>query len=766
MARKMRLTLGAAVVGMLVTASQISAKGSQHQSEAELSRRIDALIDQMTVEEKAAQLQVQFVMPMPGGTTPDQRAEKGVGAFLFISDPAEANRLQRMAMEKSRLRIPLLFAYDINHGLATIFPVPIASAASWDPAMVERNEAIAAREGRAVGIHWTFGPVADIARDPRWGRIVEGPGEDPYLASAIVSAQVRGFQGPRIGTPGRLIAGPKHFAGYGAALGGRDFDEANVSDADLWNIHLPPFKAAIDAGAGNIMTAYMALNGIPASGNRWLLTEVLRDQWGFKGWVVSDNEAVKNLRTHGLSQNSQQSAQIALAAGVDMEMTFANSAFSNLPKALAERSITTQQLDTAVRRILEAKLRMGLFEHPYVDAIAATKILRAPQHLQAAQLAAERSAVLLKNENGLLPLDRDTVSSIAVIGTLADSPRDPLGAWVFPQNNPVKQTILAGIREKLGTRVKVTYSPGVAMAKRLYPSPFEMMEKGPTRPAPQDDTSGIAEAVSTARAADATIVVVGEGHEMIGEGGSRSSLDLPGRQQELLDAVVATGKPVVVVLMNGRPLDLKETKAQAILDIWYPGSRGGAATANLLFGDAVPGGKLPFTWPRNAAQLPIYYSRLTSHDPRNADRRYWNEPNSPAYPFGHGLSYTSFSYSNLRVTPATIVAGQSVTVSVDLKNTGSHTGDEVAQLYVHQKAGTAARPIRELKGFQRISLKPGAMRTLTFTLGPNELRYWNAAKRESVIDTAEFDLAVGGDSTAPFAATFSVVAPRQTGRPK
>lgn len=453
---------------MLMAAGQTSAKDSKPQFAAAMSERIDALIGQMTVEEKAAQLQLQFVMPMPGGTKPDERAEKGVGAFLFVSDPVEANRLQQIAMEKSRLRIPLFFAYDINHGLATIFPVPIASAASWDPAMVERNEAIAAREGRAVGIHWTFGPVADIARDPRWGRIVEGPGEDPYLASAIVNAQVCGFQGPRIGTPGRLIAGAKHFAGYGAALGGRDFDEANVSDADLWNVHFPPFKAAIDAGAGNIMSAYMALNGIPASGNHWLLTEVLRNKWGFKGWVVSDNEAVKNLRTHGLSQNSQQSAELALAAGVDMEMTFANSAFSNLPKAFAEGRVNLQLLDNAVRRILEAKIRMGLFERPYVDAAAAAKILRAPEHLKAAQLAAERSAVLLKNENGLLPLDREKVNSIAVIGTLADSPRDPLGPWVFPQNDPAKQSILAGIREKLGSGVNVTYSPGVAMTKRLY----------------------------------------------------------------------------------------------------------------------------------------------------------------------------------------------------------------------------------------------------------------------------------------------------------
>lgn len=635
----------------------------------------------MTPEEKAAQITTAFALPQMQESI-DRGAATGSGSFLFVTDPKETNRLQRLAREKSRLKIPILFGFDVIHGLATIFPVPIGMAASWDPAFAERAQAIAGAEARAVGIHWAFAPMIDIARDPRWGRIVEGAGEDPYLGSVMAAAQVRGFQGPRIGTPGRIIAGPKHFAAYGAALGGRDYDEVNASDNELWNVHLPTFQAAIDAGAGNIMTAYMGVNGIPATGNRWLLRDVLRDRLGFKGWVVSDADAVKNLATHGLA----------------------------------------------------------------VDA-------------QDARIAAERSAVLLKNEGGLLPLDRAKLRSVAVIGSLADSPVDSNGPWVFPQNNPASQSLLDGIRSKLGSSVRVTYAAGVTLPQRLNPSPFAAMSGKVKRPEPSDDRTGILEAVQAAAQSDVAIIVVGETAEMIGESASRSSLDLPGRQQELLDAVVATGKPVVVVLLNGRPLDLKETRAPAILDLWFPGSRGGDAAANLLFGDAVPGGKLPFTWPRNVGQVPLVYSRLISHDPKNADKRYWNELNSPVHPFGFGLSYTTFAYSNLRVDKAQIAPGASLTVSVDLRNTGSRTADEVAQLYLHQKSGSAARPVRALKGFRRVTPKPGEMRTLSFRLGPDELRYWNAASRDWVIDEAPFVVAVGGDSTVPFGAEFVIKKP-------
>lgn len=758
-AKAARLALLASSFIVLAAASSEAAAGSASsapsQDEKAIRARADALVAQMTPEEKAAQLTTLFALP-PMQKLVDQRAASGGGSFLFVTDPKETNRLQHLAVERSRLKIPLLFGFDVVHGLTTIFPVPIGQAASWDPQMIERNQAIAAAEARAVGIHLAFGPMIDIARDARWGRIVEGAGEDPYLGSAIAAAQVRGFQGPAIGTPGHVIAGPKHFAAYGAAVGGRDYEEANVSDADMWNVYLPPFEAAVKAGAGNIMSAYMPINGIPATANHWLLTDVLRKTWGFKGWVVSDSEAVNSLRTHGFAKDAEEAAARAISAGLDMEMALFNPAMNQLPKAIAAGQVSSAQVDDAVRRVLEAKLRMGLFENPYVDEARAARVIAAPEHRTAARLAAERSAVLLKNEGALLPLDGEKLRTVAVIGPLANSPRDTAGPWVFPQNRPPMESILDGIKARLGTKVAVSYAPGVAMPKRVNPSPFDSINGTIERPAPTSDAQGIEDAVNLARGADVAVVVVGEALDMIGEKASRSSLDLPGRQQELLDAVVAAGKPTIVVVMNGRPLDLKNTKAAAILDVWYPGSEGGKATANLLFGDAVPGGKLPFTWARNAGQLPAYYAHMASHEPLGATTRYWNESNAPTYPFGYGLSYTSFAYSNLKVDRTVIVPGDTITVSVDLKNTGSRTGDEVAQLYIHQRTGTSARPVRELKGFRRVTLKPGATQTLKFTLTPAELRYWNAAAHDWVQDSSTFDVWVGGNSEAQLAGTFAV----------
>jgi beta-glucosidase len=761
------LLLAAACVASIIQAdafaqgTQSPGKGNSFvtPSEKDIRVRVDALLAQMTPEEKAGQLNILFALPIPQMMKGiDAKVlNGGTGALLFVTDPKETNRLQRIAVEQSRLKIPLLFGFDVIHGLTTIFPVPIGTAASWDPGSVERAEALAAREARAVGIHWTFGPMLDIARDPRWGRIVEGAGEDPYLASAMAAAHVRGLQGAAIGSPTHIIAGPKHFVGYGASLGGRDYDEVSLSDSELWNVYLPPFKAAIDAGAGNIMSAYMGLNGIPAAGNHWLLTDVLRKQWGFKGFVVSDNEGVSNLKVHGFAADDVQAAARALDAGVDMAMALVDPSYSRLPKAIEGGQVSAAQLDDAVRRILEMKLRMGLFENPYVDENRAAALLGSKANREVARITAERSAVLLRNEQNLLPLDRHAVRSIAVIGPLADAARDLLGPWVFNQNRPPMSSILAGVKEKVGPNVRVDFTPGVALPKRVNASPFATITGEVTRPEPQGgDSAGIAQAVTMARSADVAILVLGEGQDMSGETASRSTLDLPGRQQELLDAVVATGKPVVVLLVNGRPLDLKDSKASAILDIWYPGSEAGSAAANLLFGDATPGGKLPFTWPRNVGQVPMIYAHLTSHDPKNADKRYWNETNEPAWRFGHGLSYSTFAYTDVRLSAQTIKAGGSLTVSVDLTNTGKRIADEVAQLYIHQENGTAARPVRELKGFQRVTLKPGERRTLTFGLGPAELRYWNAARRDWTIDPARFDVAVGGSSAASFSARFSI----------
>lgn len=729
--------------------------------QADPGKRAKALLAKMTLEEKVGQLSQYFYVPgVPSLSKPiEARIEQGgVGALLFVTDPKEINRLQMIAVERSRLKIPLLFGFDVIHGLRTIMPMPVGMAASWDPDLVERGQAVAAAEARASGLHWTFAPMVDISLDARWGRRAEGAGEDPYLGAAMAAAQVRGFQGDQVGAPGKIIAGPKHFAGYGAALGGRDYDEAEISDNQLWNVYLPPFKAAVDAGAGNIMSAYMALNGVPASGDRWLLTDVLRKQWGFKGFVVSDADAVSSLTVHGLSDGPSDAARRALKAGVNMEMISPGkpSVMPNLTEEIAAGRLSVAELDAAVGPILEAKFKMGLFDNPYVDPDKTAAVLEDPAHRSFARLAAERSAVLLKNDEGLLPLAADKTQSIALIGPLADSPRDTLGPWVFAMNRPRGVSILAALRAKLGERVKIDYVEGVRLPDRVFPSMFAAMEPKVAR-APIDETAEIARAVAAAKAADVAVLVLGEGQDMNGEGASRASLSLPGRQQDLLDAVAAAGKPVIVLLMSTRPLSLGDARPQAILDLWYPGSEGGAAAANLLFGDAVPGGKLPFTWIRSAAQAPATYAALISHEPAKAHERYWDGSSAPTYPFGFGLSYSRFAYANLRVDKSSYRIGETVRVSVDLTNVGARAADEVAQLYIHQRSGSASRPVRELKGFQRIALKPGETRTLQFTLRPAELRYWSAAIRGWTQEASVFDVWVGGDSTASLAGQFAVV---------
>ena len=452
-----------------------------------------------------------------------------IGSLLFVTDPAEINRLQRLVVDGNRHGIPALFAFDVIHGFRTILPVPIAMAASWDPGTIARGQAVAAREARAVGIHWTFAPMVDIARDPRWGRIIEGAGEDPFLGSAVAVAQVRGFQGEWLGAPDGVIAGPKHFAGYGAALGGRDYDEVNLSDSELWNTYFPPFRAAVEAGAGNVMTAYMTLNGIPATGNRWLFTDVLRDLWGFEGFVVSDANAARSLETHGFAADLPDAAARAIDAGLDMEMAMTEPAYAHLPAGLARGVVDEATLDASVRRVLEAKLRMGLFDDPYVDEARAAEVLDDPAHREVARVAAERSAVLLRNEGDLLPLDADSLGSIAVIGPLADSRRDTLGPWCFDFDLDETVTVLAGIRDRVGDGVDVRHAPGVRPQQRLFPSIFEVFGRNvPVDPEGFDDEAELRRAADLARESDVAVVVVGEWQNQVGEQASRSSLELAG----------------------------------------------------------------------------------------------------------------------------------------------------------------------------------------------------------------------------------------------
>jgi len=709
--------------------------------------RADALIARMTLEEKAGQLIHPFYVPGPLGDAIDQGIAQGlVGGVGYLMDAASFNRLQRIAINQSRLAIPLLNCIDVLHGYRTIFPVPIGMAAMWDPKSYEEAQAIAAREARASGVTVTYSPMLDISRDPRWGRMVEGAGEDPYLASLVASAQVRGLQGARVGE--RLIACMKHFAGYGAPLGGRDYGEVDLSESDLWNIYFPPFEAAVRTGVGGVMNAYMALNGVPAAGNAWLLNEVLRKTWGFDGLVISDANTVTNLTTQGLARDAEDAAARALNAGLDAELAFGPSAMSQLPKAVAAGTVDVEVLDAAVRRVLLAKLRLGLFETPYTDESAALRIANDPVHRVLARCVGERAAVLLRNEGGLLPLKEH--QRFAVLGPLADSRRDILGNWVFVADHAETISVLDGLRLRLGPDAHIAFQPGVLLPPRKHPSPFAKLDPPPPDHGAFDETAEMSKALAAAHAADVVILVLGEGQNMSGESASYSTLELPGTQKQLLEAVVNTGKPVVLLLMSARPLDLRwaSENVSAIMQIWHPGTRGGEAVANLLFGDAVPGGKLPYTWPRHVGQIPMVYSQRKSHAPGTESQRYWNEESTPLFAFGYGLSYSSFEFSNIRLDRSMVMIGETAWVSADLTNKGQMAADEVAQLYIHQRYGSTSRPARELKGFERVTLPAGKTRTLRFKLGPAELRYWSTPVRDWVQEPAVFDLWIGGDSAA------------------
>jgi len=736
-------------------------------SSAQVSPKASDLLRQMTLEEKIAQLSQLPGIPIEEfkeqvGAPPEEIARKyGAGSVLWVSNPKEINRWQHIAVDESRLHIPILFGLDVIHGYHTIFPSPIAMASSWDPKMVEGAQAVAAKEARAAGIAWTFGPMVDIARDARWGRMVEGAGEDPYLGAAMARAQVLGFQGPQLGAPDHVLACVKHFAGYGAADGGRDYDSAYVPEEEMWNVYLPPFKAAADAGVGTFMSAYMDLNDVPASGNRWLLHDVLRDAWHYKGFVVSDANAVHSLIVHGYARDGQDATQKAFSAGLNMDMA-SGTYLKYLAAEVRAGRVPMKQIDDAVLPILEAKIKLGLFEHPYVDESRMEQVLNAPEHAQLARTAATRSVVLLRNEQNLLPLDKTKIKSIAVIGPLADAQLDLVDMWGSLVKPGPTVSILEGIKNKVGDAVQVEFAHGPNI-RRDIPSFFENVPMVKVKEQPkqtaEEARKAFYDAVAAAQRSDVAVLVLGEIALMSGEAASRSSLKLSGGQQELLEAVAATGKPVVLVLVTGRPLEITwaAEHVPAILEAWYPGSQGGNGIADVLFGDANPAGHLPVSWPRTTGQLPLYYNHNRTQRPEDAPdftSRYWDVLTSPLYPFGYGLSYTTFSFDNLKTSMAQAKVGSSLDVSVDVSNTGGRAGDAVVQLYIHQRAGSASRPVRQLKGFQRVNLAAGAKQTLHFTLGPDELRFWSPAKKAWVVEPEEFDVWVGEDSTAKLHAEF------------
>ena len=730
-------------------------------SEAEVAKRVEAILGRLNLDEKIGQLTQLGGADFAKGPKPEDIIRKGgAGSVLWLNNTKKFNFLQKIAVEESPSKIPLLFALDVIHGYHTIFPVPLAMASSWDPSVAERAQTMAAREARAAGLHWTFGPMLDIARDARWGRIVEGAGEDPCLGAAMAAAQVHGFQGTYPGSPDHVVACAKHFAGYGAADGGRDYDPVYLPENQLRNVYFPPFEAAVKAGVGTFMSAYMDLNDVPASGNRFLLHDVLRGEWGFKGFVVSDAFAVASLVVQGFARNRRDAAFRALSAGLNMDMA-SNTYPENLAGLVKDSTLKEADIDAAVRPILAIKIRMGLFEQPYVDESKLSQVIALPEHRKEARLAAQRSMVLLRNEGGLLPLAK-SLKNVAVIGPLADSKEATEGSWMVFGHTPAAITVVEGIRAKL-PGAKVEYAPGSEIHRDIT-SEFDDMIGGAKKviQTPQQAEAAFQKAVATARRADVIVMVLGENADMAGEAASRASLDLPGQQEELLKAVVALGKPVVLVLLNGRPLSIgwAAENVPAILEAWEPGSEGGNAIADILFGDVNPGGKLPVTFPRKGSHAPLYYARNLTHSPEGSPKyrsRYWDGPTTPLYPFGFGLSYTTFSITNLKVSAPQVKMGKTVTVTADVKNTGSVVGDEVVQLYIHQKAGSDSRPMRELKGFERVTLKPAETKRVTFSLGSAELGYWSTNAGKWVQDAEAFDIWIGADSLATLHADLKVV---------
>jgi beta-glucosidase len=727
---------------LILSVSSVPRVAAQRKSANDVEQRINALLAQMTLAEKLGQLQ-QLDGEANGNYRPEHldMVRKGLlGSTLNVRGAQKTNELQRIAVTESRLKIPLIFGFDVIHGYRTIFPVPLGEASSWDPKAAERAASIAAAESRATGVHWTFAPMVDIARDARWGRIVEGSGEDTFLGAAMARARVTGFQGSDYSAPDRVVACAKHWVAYGAAEAGRDYNTTDMSEGRLREIYFPPFKAAVDAGVGTFMSAFNDLNGVPSSANPFTLTKVLRGEWKFDGLVVSDYTSVEELIKHGLAVDGKAAAREALNAGVDMEMV---SRLYNQHGAqlLKDGELSQATIDEAVRRILRIKFRLGLFDKPYTDETRERTMLLSPEHRAAAREIAGRSMVLLKNEKETLPLNK-SIRSIALIGPLADSQQDIIGSWNGDGHKEDAVTLLAGLRAKAAPGTKITYAKGCEVNG--------------------DSTEGFAEAVRAARDADVAILAVGESADMSGEASSRASLDVPGRQLDLIKAVQATGKPLVVVLMNGRPLTIGwlADNASAILETWFAGTEGGNAIADVLFGDVNPGGKLPVTFPRAVGQEPLYYNQMNTGRPPDANNKYSSKyldvPWTPLYPFGYGLSYTQFRLSNLQLSARQIRPEGRVTVSADLENNGKRAGDEVVQLYIRDVASSVTRPIKELKGFERVSLRAGEKRRVSFTLAPEQLGFYNREMR-FVVEPGTFNVMVGTSSAEGLEASFEVV---------
>jgi beta-glucosidase len=729
---------------------------------------ISRLLEQMTVQEKIGQLNL--ITPRGGSfycaiLTPDDEAKikaGQVGGLTGVMGPESVRKAQELAVEQNRLKIPLLFGFDVIHGYKTVFPIPLGMSCSWDMELIEKTARIAAVEATADGLCWTFSPMVDIARDPRWGRVAEGAGEDPYLGSQVARAMVRGYQGNDLGRRDTLLATAKHFALYGAPEAGREYNTVDMSRQRMFNVYLPPYKAAVDAGVGCVMSSFNEVEGIPASGNRWLLTEVLRNQWGFGGFVVSDYTSVMEMISHGLGDKQAVSA-MALRAGLDMEI-MGEGFLTTLEKSLKENKVTEQDIDRACRRILETKYKLRLFDDPYryADASRPGKEILTAESRKVSREAACRSFILLKNSNNVLPLKKS--GTIALIGPLANDKNNLLGVWAFSGDPQISIPVLEGLQNAAGSEAEIIYAKGanitddpeMAEKANVFGVRIEIDERSPGEM--------IEEATAVAGKSDVVVAVVGEASDMSGEGSSRSDISLPESQKKLVRALAQIGKPLVLVIMSGRPLVLTEENdlATAILQVWHPGIEAGNAIADVLFGLYNPSAKLTLTFPRNVGQIPIYYSQKNTGRPatgeafKKFESNYLDVPNSPLFPFGYGLSYTNFEYKNLALNKNTISGQEELGISVDVSNTGNYDGEEVVQLYVRDLVGSVTRPLKELKGFRKVFIGKGETKKVTFALRAEDLAFYRYDLSYGA-EPGRFMVFVGGNSDTILAEEFRLV---------
>ncbi len=759
---------------LLVTTTFIILSAYAQTNDTKMKIYIDALMQKMTIDEKIGQLNLpgsgDIVTGLASSSDIGKKIKEGkVGGLFNIKSVEKIRAVQKVAVEESRLKIPMIFGMDVIHGYETIFPIPLALSCTWDMKAIERSAQIAAQEASADGINWTFSPMVDVARDPRWGRIAEGNGEDAYLGSQIAKAMVHGYQGDDLSKNNTIMACVKHYAMYGAAEAGRDYNTTDMSRLRMYNEYLPPYKAAVEAGAGSMMASFNEVDGIPATANKFLMTDVLRKQWGFKGFVVTDYTGINEMVDHGLGNLQTVSAK-ALSAGIDMDMV-GEGFLTTIKKSLAEKKVTLAAIELACRRILEAKYKLGLFDDPYKycnEQRAKTEIFTDANRKEARSIAAQ-SFVLLKNQSltlggaGILPLKKS--GTIALIGPLADNKENMPGTWAVAARFEKATSLLQGIKEVAGDKVKILFARGSNLDEdSVFEERAGMFGKSlrrDSRPAQQI----IDEAVAVANQSDVIVAALGESAEMSGECSSRSNIEIPKAQQDLLNALLKTGKPLVLVLFTGRPLAIPKQNetVPAILNVWFGGSEAGYAIADVLFGAVNPSGKLSTTWPQNVGQVPIYYNHKNTGRPLEEGKwfskfrsNYLDVSNEPVYPFGYGLSYSTFAYSNVKLSSNAIAANQNLTASVTVTNNSSINGKEVVQLYLRDMVGSITRPVKELKGFQKIDLKAGETKTVTFNITVNDLKFYNSDLKY-IAEPGDFKIFIGGNSRDVKEASFKLL---------